>query len=418
MIPKEWTIVPFAEVAEYRAGRTPPRAKSEYWGNAEGNLSWVAISDMSEFGVVTDSKEKITYEAFNQVFSGRIVPSGTLLMSFKLTIGRIATLGIDACHNEAIISIYPRQGIDQRYLGYFLAQVNYDALQDRQVKGNTLNREKIDRIPISVPPVAEQSAIADILDQVKRSMDIQNKALSTMRELKHAAMQTLFTGGLRGEAQKETEIGPLPESWEWKPISEHFMVVSGGTPSRKVEKFWMEGTIPWVKTTEIDYCVIEETEECITKPGLEQSAAKILHPGTLLLAMYGQGATRGKVAILGIEAACNQACAAISANDGVIDSKYLYHFLVYRYESIRQLAHGGQQQNLNLEIVRNLPIAVPLDMQTQVEIVNILDAIDRKIDLHCRKRAVLEELFTALLHQLMTGETRVGNLDLSGIKVN
>ena len=231
--------------------------------------------------------------------------------------------------------------------------------------------------------------------------------------LKRAAMHTLFTRGLRGEAQKETEIGPVPESWELKLISDHFAVVSGGTTSRRVQEFWMDGTIPWVKTTEVDYFVIRKTEEYITRAGLKQSTAKVLPPGTLLLAMYGQGVTRGKVAILGIEATCNQACAAISPNDGAVDSKYLYHFLLFRYESIRQLAHGGQQQNLNLEIVRNLPIPIPPDKDLQVEVVDILDAIDLKIDLHRRKRAVLDELFKALLRKLMTGEIRVGELDLA-----
>ena len=173
----------------------------------------------------------------------------------------------------------------------------------------------------------------------------------------------------------------------------------------------MGGTIPWVKTTEVDYCVIRKTEEYITRAGVEQSAAKVLPLGTLLLAMYGQGVTRGKVAILGIEATCNQACAAIYPNDCAVDSKYLYHFLIFRYESIRQLAHGGQQQNLNLEIVRNLPILIPPGKDSQGEVVDILDAIDRKIDLHRRKQAALDELFKALLHKLMTGEIRVGDLD-------
>ena len=134
--------------------------------------------------------------------------------------------------------------------------------------------------------------------------------------------------------------------------------------------------------------------------------------------MYGQGVTRGKVAILGVEATCNQACAAIRPNDCLVDAKYLYHFFFFRYESIRQLAHGGQQQNLNLEIVRNLPLAIPEDKDSQREMVAILDAIDRKIDLHRRKRAAQEELFKALLHKLMTGEVSIGELDFSGIKVN
>ena len=133
------------------------------------------------------------------------------------------------------------------------------------------------------------------------------------------------------------------------------------------------------------------------------------------MAMYGQGVTRGKVAILGIKAACNQACAAINPHDNVVDTKYLYHFLSFRYEAIRRLAHGGQQQNLNMDIVRGLPIAYPTNPEEQGEIVAILDTIDRKIDLHQRKRAVLDDLFKALLHNLMTGEIRVGDLDFSSI---
>ena len=175
----------------------------------------------------------------------------------------------------------------------------------------------------------------------------------------------------------------------------------------------MGGTVPWVKTTEVNYCVIRKTEECITQAGLNGSAAKLLPRGTLLLAMYGQGVTRGKVAILGVEASCNQACAALRPTDNTIETMYLYHFLSAQYEAIRQLAHGGQQQNLNLDILRALRVAFPTSREEQQEIVAILDAIDRKIDLHRKKRAVLDELFKALLHKLMTGEIRVGDLDLS-----
>lgn len=229
-------------------------------------------------------------------------------------------------------------------------------------------------------------------------------------------MRKLFTRGLRGEVQKETEIGLVPENWEVESIRAHHSVVSGGTPSRSNLAFWSGGTIPWVKTTEVNYCVVDQTEEHITPAGLESSAAKLLPAGTLLMAMYGQGVTRGKVAILGIEAACNQACAAIAPTDDIISTRYLYHFLGWQYEAIRSLAHGGQQQNLNLEIVRNLPVAYPPVRQEQEEIVTILDALDRKIDLHRRKRDVLDELFKSLLHKLMTGEIRVDQLDLTALE--
>ena len=415
MIPDEWKVARFAEIADYKAGRTPARANPEYWDGAGDGVPWVAISDMTEFGTVTATKEKISRAAFEHVFRGQAVRVGTLIMSFKLTIGRVATLGVGACHNEAIISIYPKPEVDQRYLGYFLAQVDYDALQDRQVKGNTLNQEKIDRIEVWLPPLDEQSSIANVLDLLRHSIDLQDRALATADDLKHSAMRELFTRGLRGEPQKDTDIGPVPESWEITPVGVHHSVVSGGTPSRGNPSFWQGGTIPWVKTTEVNYCVITATEEHITPQGLESSAAKILPVGTLLMAMYGQGVTRGKVAILGIEAACNQACAAIVAKDEKVLNGFLYHFLTWRYEAIRSLAHGGQQQNLNLEIVRDLPLAYAPLKGEQQEIVAILDAIDRKIDLHRKKRVTLEELFKTLLHKLMTGEIRVGDLDLSAL---
>lgn len=265
------------------------------------------------------------------------------------------------------------------------------------------------------PDPHEQKAVAGALRKTESALQQQTALLGNLQELKRAAMRELFTRGLRGEAQKDTEIGLVPESWELASIGAHHSVVSGGTPSRGNPAFWSGGTIPWVKTTEVDYCVINETGEHITPLGLESSAAKMLPVGTLLMAMYGQGVTRGKVAILGIEAACNQACAAITPKDDAVLPRYLYHFLTSRYDEIRSLAHGGQQQNLSLEIVRDLPVAYPQTDDEQNEIVVILDALDRKIALHRQKRAVLEELFNALLHKLMTGDIRVADLDLSAL---
>lgn len=261
----------------------------------------------------------------------------------------------------------------------------------------------------------EQAAIATLLWVVHDLLVDTQTAAEIALDLKRTAMRELFTRGLRAETQKETEIGLVPKSWELAPIGTHHSVVSGGTPSRSNPAFWSGGTIPWVRTTEVDYCVINETGEHITPLGLEGSAAKMLPVGTLLMAMYGQGVTRGKVAILGIEAACNQACAAITPNDDAVLPRYLYHFLTWRYEEIRALAHGGQQQNLNLDIVRDLPVAHPQTDDEQNEIVAILDALDHKIALHRQKRAVLEELFRSMLQKLMTGEIRVADLDLTAL---
>ena len=314
------------------------------------------------------------------------------------------------------------EDVEPRFYVYFL-QCAFTQLGIFEGAGNkttipNLSRSRLAGLEVPHPTIDEQRKIVTPLVRLRKGIRIQDQCAMLMRELKRTMMRALFTRGLRSEVQKDTEIGSVPLSWAIKPISASFSVVSGGTPSRRTPAFWIGGSISWVKTTEIDYCVIRETREHITQDGLNSSSAKLLPPGTLLLAMYGQGATRGKVAILGIEATCNQACAAIMPLDGVVvDTKYLYHFLTFRYEEIRHLAHGGQQQNLNLDIVRNLPIARPVSSDEQREIVTILDAMDKKIDLHQRKRTLFDDLFRTLLHKLMTRDIRMTDLDLSAFDI-
>lgn len=261
----------------------------------------------------------------------------------------------------------------------------------------------------------EERAIGSLLTCAQHDVELADREIDLCEGLKRAVMRELFTRGLRGELRKESELGRIPDTWQLASIGDHFTVASGGTPSRSNPHFWRDGIIPWVKTTEINYDVITRTEEAITELGLRRSAAKMLAPGTILMAMYGQGVTRGKVAVLGIEAACNQACAAMQPSDDSVIPKFLLHYLEYRYEEIRRLAHGGQQQNLNLDIVRSVRLAFPTDTREQTEIVEILDAIDEKLTLHKRKRDLLDDLFETLLNALMSGQVSASDLDLTAL---
>jgi len=338
-------------------------------------------------------------------------------------VGRAAIFNHDL---EAVFASYlirvavNKERIEPEFLNLFLnwdfTQGELKKLASRGVSQSNISAGKLREFCVPVPALEIQRHIVSAVHRVNCAMTVCAKTLDAAVDLKRAAMWELFTRGLRGEAQKETEIGLVPESWDVETLGTHHSVASGGTPARNVPAYWEQGDIPWVKTTEVDYGVIIDTEENITKEGLANSAAKMLPKGTLLMAMYGQGVTRGKVALLGMPATCNQACAAINAKDDCVIAQYLFHFLTYRYEEIRNLAHGGQQQNLNLDIVRDLPVAAPLTLEEQREIVAILDTIDRKIGLHKRKRAVLEDLFKVLLHKLMTGEIRMADLDLSALE--
>lgn len=393
------------DVADVILGQSPP--SSTY--NEQG-IGLPFYQGKADFGLVHPTPRVWCTEG------NKFARPGDVLISVRAPVGDVNMATEAAVVGRGVSAVRAAEGVDPWYLYFSLSFMK--PVLEAQATGSTfasVNSTTLRDLEIPFVPLEDQVAIGRSLRFLLTRIQQEEAALSATTETKQSAMQQLFTRGLRQEAQKETELGPIPESWEVATIDKHFAVVSGGTPSRGTAAYWVGGTIPWVKTTEVHYSVITETEEHITQAGLDGSAAKMLPPGTLLMAMYGQGVTRGKVAILGIEASCNQACAAMTPTGDEVAPRYLYHFLTSRYEAIRSLAHGGQQQNLNLDIVRRIEIPVPPTVEEQQEIIEVLDALDRKIDLHRRKRDVLNQLFKSLLHRLMTGEISVNDLNLSAL---
>lgn len=203
---------------------------------------------------------------------------------------------------------------------------------------------------------------------------------------------------------KQTEVGMIPEDWEVKSIGEISSVFSGGTPNRKIPEYW-DGDIPWVTTTLIDGAEISTAKEFITQRGLENSSTKWCKAGTILLAMYGQGKTRGKAAILSIDATINQACAAIELKD-VNSSHYVLHILNSMYEEIRELSNSGGQENLSGGIIKSIQIPVPPKPE-QTAIANALSDVDALISELEKLIAKKQAIKTATMQQLLTGRTRL-----------
>jgi type I restriction enzyme, S subunit len=198
---------------------------------------------------------------------------------------------------------------------------------------------------------------------------------------------------------KQTEIGGIPQDWDVVSIGEICNVTSGGTPSRNKPEYW-DGNIPWVKTGEINYCEIKDTEEKITQEGLCNSSAKLVPRGTLLMAMYGQGVTRGKVAMLGIDAALNQACLAILQSEKICN-EFLYYCLTREYQNLRGIGNETTQKNLNASIVKEVKVPLP-PLLEQKKIAEILSSVDEAI---ASTQAVIDQtrkVKQGILQQLLT----------------
>ncbi|MGE6341997.1 restriction endonuclease subunit S [Psychrobacter sp. NPDC078929] len=202
----------------------------------------------------------------------------------------------------------------------------------------------------------------------------------------------------------------MPNGWESGVIEDIAQVSSGGTPSRKKDSYWVNGTIPWVTTAEVKFNVITDTEQKITEEGLQKSSAKLYPKDTILMAMYGQGKTRGQVAKLGIEASTNQACAALQLNAG-FNVDYYYQYLTSQYENIRELANSGGQQNLSGGIVKEIQVPIP-PLPEQQKIAKILSTWDKAISTTERLIENSIQQKKALMQQLLTGKKRL--LDESG----
>ena len=170
-LPNGWEWVKFGSIVNYNIGRTPSRKEPTYWRN---DIPWVSIADMSDMGYIDTTKEKISKLAFEKCFKSEIIPKNTLIMSFKLTVGKVSILNIDALHNEAIISIFPLQDngfIIRNYLLYFLPLIAQTGNTKTAIKGNTLNTESINNLLIPFPPLPEQQRIVDKVNRLMKFIE-------------------------------------------------------------------------------------------------------------------------------------------------------------------------------------------------------------------------------------------------------
>jgi len=256
------------------------------------------------------------------------------------------------------------------------------------------------------PPASEQQGIVAALSPIDETIEKTETVIEQLHVTKQATMQELLARGLPGRHNnfKKTEIGTVPQAWKVKLLGEVCKLAAGGTPSRSEPRFW-NGSIPWVKTGEVNFKEICKTEECISEAGLKRSAAKLLPVGTVLLAMYGQGKTRGRVAILGVEAAVNQACLGF-LNHGSLYNKFLFHVLSWSYDRLRRIGNEGSQKNLSATLVAGVPIPIP-DLDEQREISYILDTLTSRISIEMTALSALINLRSTLINALLSGEVRV-----------
>ena len=297
-IPDSWEWVRFSNLVNFSMGKTPPRKETEYWENPI--YPWVSIADMPADGTVLSTKEKVNQYAADNTFKSGISPIGTLIMSFKLTVGKVSILGIDAYHNEAIISIFPFVDDDRivtSYLFKVLPLIAQNGDTKTAIKGATLNSDSLSNLLIPLPPLTEQKRIVNRIVELEpyvSAYDIAETHLTALNTtfpeaLKKSILQEAVQGKLvpqnpddepasvlleriRAEKQALIKAGKIrkdkhesaiitrdkipyeiPDSWVWCKLSDLAILENGDRSSKyPVEADYVEIGIPFFGAKDID----------------------------------------------------------------------------------------------------------------------------------------------------------------------
>ena len=230
-------------------------------------------------------------------------------------------------------------------------------------------------------------------------------------------MQDLLTrgidenGNIRSEKThkfKDSPLGRIPVEWELISLEnrKYFELATGGTPSTAKKEYWENGNIPWLSSGEVHNKKIKNTAVKITQLGFENSNARFYPIGSVLIALAGQGKTRGTVAITEIETTSNQSIAAIIPDQKLYNSYFLYHQLDFRYEELRSISSGSGRAGLSLRILKTINV-IYTGINEQEEIIKKLNQIDDFLNSNYKSLSKLSLLKSGLMQDLLTGKVRV-----------
>ena len=252
--------------------------------------------------------------------------------------------------------------------------------QTTNISNMDLNRCSTLTLPL--PTLQEQRRIATILDKADALRAKRRKAIAKLDQLLQSVFVDMFGDPVTN-----------PKGWPKASIGSLCEIGSGSTPSRK-EKAHFQGSIPWVKSTEVDWGFIESTSENISENGKKAARLKTFPINTVVVALYGQGVTRGKCAILEVPATMNQACAGIKPSEK-LHHIYLFQCLKLSYENLRAQARGGNQGNLNIGILSDYLVPIP-PVKKQLEFAALFTKMAELATSHESARQQTDVLFASL----------------------
>lgn len=252
------------------------------------------------------------------------------------------------------------------------------------------------RISIPVACLEEQQRIASFIADVDEQIESYQQSLDNLEAQKKEMLRKVFSQEIRFTK----EDGSAYPDWKEDCISSFGKCIAGATPSTKNPAYWEQGTIPWLSSGEVNKGQIFDTDKKITRLGYENSSTKMVKANSVIIAMAGQGKTRGTVGITRIPLCTNQSLCSIETDD-TISSDYLYQHLKTRYMDLRNLSSGdGVRGGLNLSIIRGFMIQYPPSLKEQQKIADFFSDLDERIELERQRLQTMQDIKKGLLQQM------------------
>ena len=423
----EWTTAPLGHIASIAIGGTPARDNSNYWVSAgQDGYPWVSIADLGP-RFITDTKEQITDDGvrFSNV---KLVAKDTLLLSFKLTIGRAGIAGRDLFTNEAIAAIRPLSGaVSSKFLYYFLPSVAKNAVTDTAIKGVTLNKQKLATLVVRFPEKFEtQKSIANILETVDVTIEKTEALIAKYQQIKTGLMHDLFTRGVTSDGKlrshckqapelyHETPIGWIPKEWDCRKLGE-ILHESGGYlqtgpfgSQLHAHEYTHDG-IPVVMPQDIeDGKIFTNTIARIPESRSKYLARHRVKLGDIIIARRGELSRAAAISQRELGWVCGTGCFLLRLSSSKLDPYFFS--CAYRHDIIQRqiegLAVGSTMPSLNNSVMSSLYFPY-LTENEQHRISDRLETQDKTLRSLNTENEKLEKQKMGLMYDLLTGRVRV-----------
>ena len=410
---EHWIHTQLGNLVEVKSGIGFPK---ELQGKAKGSYPVYKVGDISKAFLMNnafvDKAENYVSNEEVKILKGSIFREGSTVFAKigeAVKLNRRGYISQPGLADNNVMAVIPLDNSLDRFIYFFLNTVDLSEAA-RSTTVPSIRKGDIENLIIPLPPLAEQHYLADKLDSLLARIQTVSEQLAAvpalLKQFRQSVLADAVSGKLTAGWREEQNI--KFGDWISHTIGEVARVETGKTPSRKQEQYWLNGSIPWLTSSCTNDAITKEAVEFVTECALKECSLKIFPPGTLLLAMYGEGKTRGQVTQIELSAACNQACAAILAQPEKVIPMFLKMVLLSNYEQTRREAVGGNQPNLNLSKVKSIVLLTPSILE-QTEIVRRVEALFALADqIEQQSRAAAERV--ALLTQSVLAKAFRGEL--------